>query len=142
VSAVPAALAAAAVVAPLLVKLELPLAAFAVFAFFSRVCHQLPDRSFLLFGTPVAVCARCLGIYAGAAVGAWANARRAVLLRWVVAAAMANVVEALTEIVGLHGNLMLARFGLGAMLGGALAAVVAEAVKLPGDKIAEAIDGA
>lgn len=38
-----------------------------IFAYliFTPICHQIPDRSFLLFGHPLAVCARCLGIYFG-----------------------------------------------------------------------------
>lgn len=45
-----------------------------VYAFCSAICHQLPARSFRLSGVPLPVCARCLGIYAGAAAGslAWA----------------------------------------------------------------------
>jgi uncharacterized membrane protein len=37
-----------------------------VYGFASLVCHQLPERSFHLGGFQLAVCARCLGIYAGA----------------------------------------------------------------------------
>ena len=36
-----------------------------VYACFSPLCHQVPGRSFELFGFPLAVCARCLGIYVG-----------------------------------------------------------------------------
>jgi uncharacterized membrane protein len=36
-----------------------------IYSCFSTVCHQIPSRSFHLFGFPLAVCARCLGIYAG-----------------------------------------------------------------------------
>ena len=36
-----------------------------IYSCFSTVCHQIPFRSFHLFGFPLAVCARCLGIYAG-----------------------------------------------------------------------------
>ena len=36
----------------------------------AAVCHQLDARSFHLFGKQMPVCARCLGIYAGAAVAA------------------------------------------------------------------------
>src|SRR5437764_987285 len=36
---------------------------------FSAVCHQLPERSFALWGWPLAVCARCSGIYGGLIVG-------------------------------------------------------------------------
>jgi uncharacterized membrane protein len=32
------------------------------------ICHQLPVRSFHLWGVALPVCARCTGIYAGAAV--------------------------------------------------------------------------
>jgi uncharacterized membrane protein len=34
------------------------------------ICHQLPERSFHLAGIQIPVCARCLGIYAGAALAA------------------------------------------------------------------------
>lgn len=40
-----------------------------VYAVFSPVCHQIEARSFLLFGQPLAVCSRCLGIYIGCLVG-------------------------------------------------------------------------
>ena len=33
--------------------------------FFGLTCHQIPERSFHLFGHPFAVCARCTGIYFG-----------------------------------------------------------------------------
>lgn len=39
------------------------------YALFSPVCHQLPSRSFFLFGYPLAVCSRCLGIYFGFLAG-------------------------------------------------------------------------
>lgn len=28
-------------------------------------CHQQPDRCFILFNYPIALCTRCLGVYAG-----------------------------------------------------------------------------
>ncbi|MBM3311040.1 MAG: DUF2085 domain-containing protein [Candidatus Aminicenantes bacterium] len=40
-----------------------------LYACFSPVCHQMPERSFWLFGHPLAVCARCFGIYAGFLAG-------------------------------------------------------------------------
>jgi uncharacterized membrane protein len=36
-----------------------------VYSFYSPVCHQAADRSLLCFGQPLAVCARCTGIYLG-----------------------------------------------------------------------------
>jgi uncharacterized membrane protein len=38
-----------------------------IYAAGSIVCHQIPERSFHLDGFQLPVCARCLGIYAGAA---------------------------------------------------------------------------
>jgi uncharacterized membrane protein len=43
----------------------------------SLVCHQRPERSFHLTGVQMPVCARCLGIYAGAALVAVAGLFRA-----------------------------------------------------------------
>jgi uncharacterized membrane protein len=40
-----------------------------LYACFAPVCHQIPERSFALFGFPLAVCARCFGIYAGFLAG-------------------------------------------------------------------------
>jgi uncharacterized membrane protein len=44
--------------------------AIAVYALGHVICHQLPVRSFHLWGAALPVCARCTGIYAGAAVTA------------------------------------------------------------------------
>jgi uncharacterized membrane protein len=35
------------------------------------ICHQIPERSFHLAGFQIPVCARCLGIYAGASLVAF-----------------------------------------------------------------------
>jgi len=40
-----------------------------IYAAFAPLCHQIPDRCFHLGGHPLAVCGRCLGIYAGFAAG-------------------------------------------------------------------------
>jgi len=36
---------------------------------FSPICHQIPGRCLTFHGHPLAVCGRCLGIYAGFAAG-------------------------------------------------------------------------
>ncbi len=40
-----------------------------IYAFFDRICHQIPERSFWAFGHQLAVCHRCLGLYVGFTVG-------------------------------------------------------------------------
>jgi uncharacterized membrane protein len=42
-----------------------------------HICHQQPERSFHIAGVQLAVCARCLGLYAGGAAGALMAWRRA-----------------------------------------------------------------
>ena len=40
-----------------------------LYAVYAPVCHQIPGRCFHLRGLPLAVCGRCLGIYAGFVAG-------------------------------------------------------------------------
>jgi uncharacterized membrane protein len=40
-----------------------------LYAFFSPICHQIPGRCLTFYGYPLAVCGRCLGIYAGFLTG-------------------------------------------------------------------------
>ncbi len=40
-----------------------------IYAVFSPVCHQISKRSLFIFGFPLAVCTRCLGIYMGSLLG-------------------------------------------------------------------------
>ena len=58
------------VVAPIL---PVPIAG-ALYAVGSHICHQRPERSFHLLAAQLPVCARCAGIYFGAALGASAVA--------------------------------------------------------------------
>ena len=44
--------------------------AFVAYSVGSLVCHQKPERSFHLWAAQLPVCARCTGIYVGAAVAA------------------------------------------------------------------------
>jgi uncharacterized membrane protein len=100
--------------APLLAATH-PVAALLIRNFFSGLCHQDPSRSFVLDGSPVAVCVRCLGIYWGVAVGMMLRMKRA---RGLLAVAMLlNVLDVASSGLHLHGNLPLTRFLLGMMLG-------------------------
>jgi uncharacterized membrane protein len=42
-----------------------------VYAAGSLLCHQLPERSFHIGAFQLPLCARCVGIYSGAAIGAF-----------------------------------------------------------------------
>src|SRR5687768_7988924 len=44
-------------------------AAAPLYKFFSYICHQLPDRSFHIFGHQFGVCSRCFGVYFGLLAG-------------------------------------------------------------------------
>jgi len=57
------------VLAPLL-KNHWPFGADLIYAVCSPLCHQNPSRCFVLSGHPLAVCARCLGVYGGFLLGA------------------------------------------------------------------------
>jgi hypothetical protein len=66
-AALPTAALAASRSDPTLFSFGFSLAAYAIG---SVICHQLPDRSFHLWGRQLPVCARCTGIYIGAAAAA------------------------------------------------------------------------
>jgi uncharacterized membrane protein len=50
-------------------KSRSPAASALLYSLFSPICHQIPGRSFTFDGSPLAVCGRCLGIYAGFLAG-------------------------------------------------------------------------
>ncbi|HUR97184.1 MAG TPA: DUF2085 domain-containing protein [Pyrinomonadaceae bacterium] len=64
-SAVVAIWAAAIVSAPLLLSNGHASASTPIYTFFSYICHQIPERSFSLWGHQLAVCSRCSGVYLG-----------------------------------------------------------------------------
>ena len=117
------------------------LAAF-IYAFGSIVCHQRPERSFHFAGAQLPVCARCLGIYAGAAFGlvvaqGWrvSRARRALqssvgrVLFFgpaiaISVAALPTTITLVVEWTGLWNPGNLIRAAAAAILGAGVAAVV------------------
>ena len=50
------------VLTPYLASISSPVAKY-LYMLFKPTCHQLPQRSFFLWGHKMAVCARCTGIY-------------------------------------------------------------------------------
>src|ERR1022692_3022484 len=98
---------------------------------FAIVCHQRPERSFWISGGSMAVCSRCLGIYLGAAVGLLFRTSRRIALRLLIAAAAVNLLDAMTELAGLHGNWLLIRFAFGLLLGGTAALLISSSAAAP-----------
>jgi uncharacterized membrane protein len=122
-------------VAPLL---PVPLAAV-MYLFGSLICHQLADRSFHLDGAQLPVCARCFGIYVGAALAtlsrlaAGSDPRttrpRGLTPRMMLAAgAVPTLVTVLFETMGLWSTSNVVRAVAGLPLGAAVAFVVTGAV--------------
>ena len=57
------------VAAPWLASNEHKLSSGLIYLFFSKICHQIPERSFFIFGKQLAVCSRCAGLYFGFLLG-------------------------------------------------------------------------
>ena len=97
----------------------------------SRVCHQRPERSFHTSGVRWPVCARCSGLYFGAACGAWfgfaARMRRWVSGRRIAIVLVASLPTAVTWIAEWAFGVPVtnvARALAGLPLGAAIAATV------------------
>lgn len=92
---------------------------------FSGVCHQLPERSLRIGSIPLAVCDRCLGIYAGAALGVLLlpgvrgmAARLHQRIGWVLLLSLGPLtVDWAGPVLGLWPNVPLSRFGTGGVFG-------------------------
>jgi uncharacterized membrane protein len=101
----------------------------AVYQLFGAACHQLPERSFHLWGYPLAVCARCAGLYAGAAAAflAYPLLRRPLARTdappraWLFAAALPTAVDFLLGVSGVWENTHASRFSTALVLGAASA---------------------
>jgi uncharacterized membrane protein len=100
------------------------LASSAVYRLFASLCHQLPERSFYVAGYPLAVCARCAGVYFGYAIclalyPLVRSVRRTDTPRraWLVAASLPCVADFLVNFTGLWYNTHASRALTGALLG-------------------------
>ncbi len=108
--------------APILAAHSRPRAASVVYFFFSFLCHQIPERSFVLLGSPLAVCHRCAGVYLGMFIGCFvgnhsmhrsARARR----YWVFAAIAPVAFDLVAPVAGLWTNTACTRFSTGLLFG-------------------------
>lgn len=132
---------ALAVAAWVLVVLTAPVlpawpAAF-VYAVSSLICHQLPERSLYWGAVQFAVCARCTGVYTGAALaavaaGALAPRRLAAMTRYVrpllIAGALPTMVTVAAEWLDAWMPSHAARLVAGVPLGASVMLAVAMAL--------------
>jgi len=106
----------------------------AIYSVGSLVCHQLPERSFHLGAFQLPVCARCAGIYGGAAMGAFgavvmrlaavpSRARQALVL-----AALPTAITVALDSAGLWPTNNIVRAAAGIPLGLVVALVVTSAL--------------
>lgn len=115
----------AIVAAPLSRAFGFPSAVSAsLYSMFSRVCHQFPDRSFVLAGEPFGVCIRCTAIYFGffAMLAVFPLLGRvnspAVPHRWILAAALAPMALDVTlNVLGVHASSVFTRLVTGSLAG-------------------------
>jgi uncharacterized membrane protein len=116
-------LALAPLAAPLLAATH-PVTALLIRSFFSRLCHQDPGRSFVIAGSPVAVCVRCLGIYCGVALGMFLRMGKVSAFRLLAVAMLVNLVDVGSGMLHWHGNMQATRFWVGLLLGAAAGSIL------------------
>ena len=69
---------------------------------YSPLCHQLAGRSVELAGEPLAVCARCTGLYLGGLLGLLLGLMRVPAPRraWLVVAVLPTVLDSVFKVLG------------------------------------------
>ncbi|HEU4597952.1 MAG TPA: DUF2085 domain-containing protein [Pyrinomonadaceae bacterium] len=112
------------VLAPALRARGFMLASEVIYQSLRVACHQQAERSFHFEGFPLAVCARCFGLYAGAAAGLVAYPLLRSLDRtdapgraWLLAAALPTSVDFALGVLGVWENTHLSRFLTALLLG-------------------------
>ncbi|HEX5732278.1 MAG TPA: DUF2085 domain-containing protein [Blastocatellia bacterium] len=97
-----------------------------IYLAYSRVCHQLANRSFQIEGHPFAVCSRCTGIYAGYVMGlvvypfVRSLARTETPARtWLLVAMAPVAIDLAGDFAGLFDNTLLSRALTGGVAGAA-----------------------
>jgi uncharacterized membrane protein len=98
-----------------------------IYLAFSSVCHQMPARSFWAWGSPLAVCQRCTGIYFGMLLFSILTLVRPCLflnqrpIRYlVVVASLPLALDAMLPHLGLWTSTPLTRFLSGVLFGSML----------------------
>lgn len=110
--------------APLAMDSGHPFWGLTIYKAFSYVCHQIPERSFFIFGHQFAVCARCTGLYAGFTVATVLyplvrslRQTEAPPRKWLFVAAAPLAIDFALGYFGIWENTHSSRFATGALLG-------------------------
>lgn len=99
---------------------------------FRGLCHQDPQRSYWIAGTPMAVCSRCFGIYAGffaawlalPLIGSRFHQIESYLKKILLGAVGINIMDVLLNFLGLWQNSLDSRLLAGMLLGLSVAFVI------------------
>ena len=99
-------------------------------------CHQMAERSLMVFGEKMAVCARCFGIYAGALAGTFVfivaaavgKGRGTVSIPAVLVALAPLAVDGVSQLLGLRESGTTLRLATGLLFGSAVAYYVVDRV--------------
>ena len=110
----------------LLTSSEYPSLVNLILFVYERICHGIDERSIYIDGKPMAVCARCLGIYAGYVLGliVYPFFRRVSSTnlpqrRWLILAMVPMGIDVLLSLLGFFDNTHLTRTLTGLIAGAA-----------------------
>ena len=115
---------------------NLPALGIGIALFFSQLCHQNPQRSFVLAGTTLPVCARCLALYIGGFVGIatypalrfrWDQGQQ--IMRFLMVSLVLIGLDVGLDVAGLWENTFFSRSLTGALFGGACGLLVSFAIQ-------------
>ena len=91
---------------------------------FKLMCHGIPHRCLTLFGPPMPICARCVGIYAGFLAGlalfpVFRRVRERAMQFVLAAAAIPMFLDGITQAIGLRESTNPLRLATGLTVGAA-----------------------
>jgi len=99
---------------------------------FAPTCHQQPDRCLDLGDGPLAVCARCAGLYVGGLLGLLATVlsgvRRRPTVSVLLAASLPTVLDVAAGLIGLPGLPNWPRFSIAIAPGAVVGLLLADAI--------------
>jgi uncharacterized membrane protein len=103
-----------------------------LYAVFRGACHQVAERCFCIYAQPMALCARCTGIYSGIMLAAllWTKPcqNRKMLLALLGSSASVMLLDVALETIGVYHNVKWLRFATGMGFGIALAPILVNAL--------------